>query len=106
MSGMEVEAKDQPPARLRLGPIERWMLTGALGFFTWSGYKFIEKLDSIEEKAIATNEKMIELKTTVNTLNQQFADYPNLKLEVAKHGMRLDNVEKDVSELKQIKGAR
>lgn len=114
---MDAQPAADGSLHFRLGPVERWVVgLVALGFIGLGGYvanEFKNRMDS-QSKSMSDQAKQIQTIVTqqavtneqLQQLSRQLADVPGIVHDVAKIEVRIDEHERRLHELEQVRKLR
>lgn len=103
---MDVERDGDGRWHFALGVIERWVagiVVAVLGYFLFTfaqnSKEQTDRLAKVETQQAVTNQQLA-------TLTLQLADVPSMSGRVSKNEVRLENVEEQIRELRQMRGLK
>lgn len=114
---MDLERASGGRMHFVLGPVERWVVgLGATAVVALIGVVYMGITTKIDEgnqstRALtATVGQVVTQQAVTNgqvaTLTQQLSDVPRLKTDVAETKVRVDRLEQDTKELRQLQGLK
>jgi len=103
---MEAQPAQDGRMRFTLGPIERWIVSGAALLISlvlaWFGNTVLQTKDAVGDVA----RQQAVMADRLSIIQTQLADVPAIKLELAKQAVKIDQHDEDIKELKQLRGVR
>lgn len=107
---MEGERKASGQWQVRLGTVEKWVVTAGAGLLTVAlGFIFIRVTGQLDTQGKAIQDLATQQAVTnsqLTTLNLQLADVPSITRKLAEHDVRIDRLESDVKELRGTRGLK
>ena len=107
---MDAQPAADGSLHFRLGPIERWIVgTGAILLLGMSGYvgsEFKARMDEQGKQIQTVVTQQAVTNEQLQQLSRQLADVPGIVHDVSKLEVRMDEHERRIHELEQVKKLR
>ncbi|WP_379988463.1 hypothetical protein [Dokdonella soli] len=107
---MNVDRQDDSHWHFSLGPVEKWVVAGALsmliGAFGYIGSGFATRLDEQGKTLQRLSEQQAVANAQMLTLTTQLSDVPGLTRAMAETKVRVDDNTRRIGDLEQLRKLR
>lgn len=105
---MTVDLERKPGGRQHfiLGPIERWLVTGAGLMVLAVGGWFVKSVNNQQDTLQTLVTQQAVTNSQLTTISGQLLDIPALRAQTAEIKIRTDRLEQDVREMRQTRGLK